>query len=270
LEAHRDNRGVRGMARTKIPVEHSKIGGYTSVIVSFSTGIDSTGTLHWALQNFPKEMIWLLYCDTGAEYPINEQIIPDVAKFLGIKDIILRHPKGFLELLLTERFKFPDAKNRWCTAILKTGVTDKWIRSNRAILGNKVLFLTGERRDESKTRANLPETEYHSTTLWTKRKGDFECHWHRPVLDFEKGKMFEFGKKLKIDPHPCYEYCTRCSCMMCVLMPDRYAAANIKKHPELIKPYIDAELKLGHTWKNKKSLGDLFKSCIDIDDMVEG
>lgn len=255
------------MARTKIPVPSDKIGNYDSVIVSFSSGIDSTGTLYWALENFPREKIWLLYCDTGAEYPINEQIVPDVAKFFGIRYVILRHPKGFLELLLTERFMFPDAKNRWCTAYLKTGVTDKWIRRNRHFLGEKVLFLTGERRDESRSRAKLPETEYHSTTLKTTRKGVFECHWHRPVLDYEKGKMFEWGKALGLEPHPCYEYISRCSCMLCVMMPDKHALENIKRHPEYLKPWLEAEIKLAHTWKHKTSLQDLFDQCLDIDDI---
>ncbi len=258
------------MARTKILVPGEKMYGYTSAIVSFSTGIDSTGVLYWAIKNFPKDKIWLLYCDTGAEYPINDGIVKNISKFLGIKYKILRHPKGFLELLLTERFKFPDAKNRWCTSILKTGVTDKWIRANREELGNKVLFLTGERKDESRSRALLPESEYHSTTLWTKRKGEFECHWHRPVLDYEKGKMFEFGKDLGIGAHPCYEYLPRCSCMICVLMPDRFCKENAKKYPEIIKQFVDAEKEIKHTWKNKKSLEEIFNSCQDIDDIEIG
>ena len=41
---------------------------YTSVIVSYSNGIDSTGALYWALQEFPREKIYLLYCDTGFDY----------------------------------------------------------------------------------------------------------------------------------------------------------------------------------------------------------
>jgi 3'-phosphoadenosine 5'-phosphosulfate sulfotransferase (PAPS reductase)/FAD synthetase len=255
------------MARTKVDVPREKIGNYTSVIVSFSTGIDSTGTLYWATKHFPKEKIWLLYCDTGAEYPINDDTVKKTAEFLGIKHVILKHPKGFLELLLTERFKFPDARNRWCTAILKTGVTDKWIRANRSILGSKVLFLTGERRDESKSRSMLPKIEYHSTTLFTKRKGDFECHWYRPVLDYEKGKMFEFSKELGLQPHPCYEYLTRCSCMLCVLMPDRYCAENIKRYPEIFKQFVEAEKTINHTLKNKKSLESMFEQCMDIDDI---
>ncbi len=31
-------------------------------------------------------------------------------------------------------------------------------------------------------------------TLKTKRIADFTCHWYRPCLDYEKGKMFEQGK----------------------------------------------------------------------------
>ena len=73
-------------------------------------------------------------------------------------------------------------------------VTDKWIRHHREQLGAKCLFLSGERRDESIGREKLPELEYHSTTLKTKRVADFTCHWYRPCLDYEKGKMFERGR----------------------------------------------------------------------------
>lgn len=63
------------MARTKIIPEEGLLSDleYSSVIVSYSDGIDSTGALYWAVQNFPKEKIYLLYCDTGCEYPNNEK-----------------------------------------------------------------------------------------------------------------------------------------------------------------------------------------------------
>lgn len=246
-----------------VPTE--KIGGYTSIIVSYSNGIDSTGALYWALKNFSKEKILLLYCDTGFEYPENIEMFSKTAEFIGVKHTLLQHPKGFLGLLLEERLMFPDMKNRWCTAYLKTGITDKWIRSNRKMLGSKVLFVSGERKDESTGRAKLPEIEYHSTTLWTKRKGDFECHWYRPCLEYEKGKMFERGKELKVEPHFCYEYLSRCSCMGCMFMPDRHVIENIRRYPEEFRKYVAAEIKLKHTWKHKKSLESIFNNCLDID-----
>lgn len=109
------------MARTKILVPQEKQCGYTSVIVSYSTGIDSTGAIYWATQNFAPEKIFLLYCDTGAEYSVNEALFFKTAKVLGLKPILLKAPKDFLYLLLNERLKFPDSKNRWCTAYLKNG-----------------------------------------------------------------------------------------------------------------------------------------------------
>ena len=59
------------MAKTNKIVSEGVQTDYTSVIVSYSNGIDSTGALYWAVKNFPKEKIYLLYCDTGCEYPEN-------------------------------------------------------------------------------------------------------------------------------------------------------------------------------------------------------
>ena len=257
------------MARTNIIVPEGVQTDYSSVIVSFSNGIDSTGALFWALKEFPKEKIFLLYCDTGFEYPENVSMFYKTAKFLGVKPVLLQYRKDFLQLLITERFKFPDMKNRWCTAYLKTNVTDHWIRQNRNILGTKCLFLSGERRDESRGRSKLPEIEYHSTTLKTKRVGDFTCHWFRPCLEYEKGKMFEFGKQLHLEPHFCYEYLDRCSCMACVFMSDKHAIENMKRYPDKMKQYVDAEIKISHTWKKNKSLQNLWNQCMDIDDITE-
>lgn len=259
------------MARTKITPPEGLLSDleYTSVIVSYSNGIDSTGALYWALKHFPKNKIHLLYCDTGCEYTENTALFYRTAAFIGVKPVLLANPKGFLGLLLQERLKFPDIKNRWCTSYLKTAVTDKWIRQNREKLGNKCLFISGERRDESMGRAKLLELEYHSTTLKTKRTGDFTCHWYRPCLDYQKGKMFEFGRELHLDPHPCYEYIGRCSCMFCVLMPDRHAAENIKRYPAIAAEYVRAEIKVNHTWKKARSLQNLFNECLDIDDIDE-
>lgn len=252
------------LTKPKIFSEVKLFGSYTSVIVNYSTGIDSTGALYWAIQNFPREIIFLVYCDTGLEYDINEIIVRQTAQRLGIKYVILRHELGFVGIL-EMRGMFPDSKNRWCTSYLKTDITQKWIRANRHLLGERCLYLTGERKDESTRRAKLPESEIHKTTLKTTRKGIFTCHWHRPVLDYEKGQMFEWGKKLGLDPHPCYEYLTRCSCVACVLMPDKFAIENMRKYPHKFKKLIQAELKNNHTWKKRQSLTELWNiHCEDV------
>ena len=129
-----------------------------------------------------------------------------------------------------------------------------------------MLFLTGERRDESPRRAKLREMEIHRTTLKTERKGKFLCHWHRPVLDYEKGKMFEWGKELGLPPHPCYEYVPRCSCIACIFMPDRHTVENMKRHPERFRELIQAEIRHQHTWKHKTSLQHLWNEVCESED----
>lgn len=260
------------MARTKTVPQEGLLSDleYSSVIVSFSTGIDSTGALYWAVRNFPRRKIYLLYCDTGCEYPENEALFYRTAAAMGVIPVLLKEARGYLGLLLNERHKFPDARNRWCTSYLKTAVTDKWIRRNRGVLGTKCLFVSGERRDESPARAGLPELEYHSTTLKTQRAGSFICHWYRPCLELEKGKMFEQGRQLGLEPHPCYGYVGRCSCMFCMFMPDRHAAENMKRYPGIAEKWVRAEMKVGHRWKNVKSLQEIFNECMDIDDIDEG
>lgn len=259
---------IRNMAKTNIHVIEGLRSDYTSVIVSYSNGIDSTGALYWALQNYDRKKIYLLYCDTGFEYPENNRLFYETAQFLAIKPILLKHPKGFLALLLEERMKWPDIKNRWCTSYLKTGITDKWIRDHRIHLGTKCLFVSGERRDESRSRFKLPDLEFHSTTLKTKRVADFTCHWFRPCLDYEKGKMFGQGKALKLQPHFCYEYLDWCSCMACIFMSDAHAIENIKRYPNEMRKFVEAEIKVAHRWKNKQSLNELWERCLDIDNEI--
>lgn len=47
--------------------------------------------------------------------------------------------------------------------------------------------------------------------------------------------MFEFGQMLGLDPHPCYEYIDRCSCVMCVLAKNAQVVENMKRYPEEMK-----------------------------------
>lgn len=57
--------------------------------------------------------------------------------------------------------------------------------------------------------------------------------------------------------------------MACMFMADRHAIENMKRYPDQIEPYVQAEIKLAHTWKNKKSLAELWERCLDIDDTDE-
>ncbi len=90
---------------------------YTSVIVSYSNGIDSTGALYWAIKNFPKKRYTYSIAKRGANIQKYVSLFYKVAEFIGVKPVLLSDERGFLGLLLNERLKFPDMKNRWCMLI---------------------------------------------------------------------------------------------------------------------------------------------------------
>ncbi len=74
-----------------------------------------------------------------------------------------------------------------------------------------------------------------------------------PSAGLRKGKMFEFGKRLGLDPHPCYEYIDRCSCMMCIFAKNEQVMENMKRHPEAMRKWVDAEAKLGSHGSRKQA-----------------
>ena len=57
--------------------------------------------------------------------------------------------------------------------------------------------------------------------------------------------------------------------MFCVLMPDRHAAENIKRYPEIAAAYVRAEMQINHRWKQAKSLQSVYTECLDIGDIDE-
>lgn len=42
-----------------------------------------------------------------------------------------------------------------------------------------------------------------------------------------------------------------------------------KRYPEEFWRIIEIEQRIGHTWKAKKALKELWNECLDIDDMYE-
>lgn len=84
---------------------------YTSAIVSYSTGIDSTGALYWALSylDSKKTRLFLLYCDTGMEYDINIRLFFETAEKFNMTPVLVKNNEDFMDIL-KKRKMWPDQK----------------------------------------------------------------------------------------------------------------------------------------------------------------
>lgn len=117
---------------------------------------------------------------------------------------------------LATRRLFPqtsaDLSVRWCSAYLKIDVARRAINNDPRFKDAKILFLTGERREESAARSKYSEVEEHACS-GTRRRVD---QW-RMVIDWTEEDVWSIIEKHKIQPHPAYRLgWGRVSCMACI------------------------------------------------------
>jgi len=114
------------------------------------------------------------------------------------------------------RCMFPQKSNdlnvRWCSAYLKIDVAARAIANDPALKDAKILFITGERREESPGRAKLAATELHRTH--GKRR---LVHHYRLVIDHNEQRVWDVIRNAGMVPHPAYRLgWSRLSCMSCI------------------------------------------------------
>lgn len=116
----------------------------------------------------------------------------------------------------TTRRLFPqvsaDLSVRWCSAYLKIDVAKRAINNDPRFKSSKILFLTGERREESTARSKYNEVEEHGCSGTKRRVDQWRC-----VIDWTEQDVWNIIKKYGIVPHPAYRLgWGRVSCMACI------------------------------------------------------
>lgn len=241
---------------------------YDTIIVAFSAGKDSLAlVLLLLLMGVPKEKLELWHHDVdGAEgstlmdWPCTRDYCRKVASALDLK-LYLSWKVGGYEQEMTRheaptagyRFELPgggfqeaggESKNRstrekfpqvaadlsvrWCSAYLKIMVADVALRHQDRFNGRRTLFLTGERAEESASRARYEIFERHRTDRREGRLGRHVDTW-RPVLHWPEPMVWKIIERFQINPHPAYHLgWGRVSCAPCIFgSADQWASLRI-------------------------------------------
>ncbi|HAV1520127.1 TPA: phosphohydrolase [Vibrio parahaemolyticus] len=166
---------------------------------------------------------------------------------------VIETPDGFNELPRPlakpgTRMKYPqqgaDLRTRWCSSELKINVGKRGLTSQDRFLGfdKKVLYITGERREESSNRSkymqlsNTPGVD----TIRGKEgkrvmKPRFVDSW-RNVLHFTEEEVWELIAKYRVIPPVPYRLgWGRSSCMTCIFNGDRIFATLLAYFPERVE-----------------------------------
>jgi 3'-phosphoadenosine 5'-phosphosulfate sulfotransferase (PAPS reductase)/FAD synthetase len=249
-----------------------KLGDHSGIAISISGGKDSQ-TIIGVIMQMVKEQgyggpVVAIHADTGAEWPqslghcellCRHYGIPfEVAvPFRALPDHIERRCKMMAEQTPVGKPGWPSPAQRYCTSDCKRGPIQKAVRLlSKQSLGPRILAVTGERREESRHRAVLPEIDIDKALSCAGR----EVIQYRPILDFTLEQVWTHIKGTGLPRHVAYDLGNdRLSCAICMLATNADIRRGAKACPCLAQRYLGIEEKYGFTFKHKKSLKEILK-----------
>lgn len=151
------------------------------------------------------------------------------------------------------RLMFPQtgsiSNGRWCSSKVKKEPSGAAICGDPRFESATILIASGERREESATRARYAEVEAHHTTT-RRRRVD---HWRVAINDTEH-EVWESLRRYGIIPAPCYYLgFSRFSCFTCVFLQQEWLAVRTLD-PARFAKISDYERLFGKTIKQGVSV----------------
>lgn len=264
---------------------------YDRIVVSFSGGKDSTAALLDLFERGvmrEKVELWHQRVDGDGprmmDWPVTEDYCRAVALALGVRIRFQWREGGFEREMLRKstptapmhfereigpaqvvggrgplgtRLKFPqvspDLSVRWCSAYLKIDVARSAFSNDPEFAEGQYLFVTGERREESPSRAKYAEIEKYKASSAARRVDQW-----RSVIDWPESKVWEIMARWRVRPHPAYYLgWGRVSCALCIFGdPDQWASAR-ELLPRQFAEVAAYEKEFGVTIQRKESVTEL-------------
>lgn len=232
-------------------------------VVSVSGGKDSTATLLLAVER-NVENIRAVFMDTGNEHEATyeylsyledstglkiERIKADASRLIENRRKIITedwtdpdsisqalehlHPTGipFLDHAIAFGF-FPAHGARWCTNYLKVSVFRNQVVLPALAEGADLTSWQGVRRDESRARSCLEESEF----LTRDDKTGAEAWIYRPILDWKAEDCFAMIQRHGLKPNPLYKLgFSRVGCMPCIMNKKAEIALMAERFPDHVE-----------------------------------
>jgi len=199
--------------------------------INVSGGKDSTALLLWTLDDELPNCRYV-YADTQHEHPLVYEYMTYLEEKTGVK-IERVQSEGFLELC-KRKGRFPSVKARFCTEDLKVRPLAEYMDAAEPNTADDPhMVWVGIRREESPSRANLPEVMY-SNFKYPPRITSYQLR-HHPLLDLVASEVFDLHRKHGIKPNPLYQMgMHRVGCFPCILSRRAELKTLFKVAPEVV------------------------------------
>ena len=256
---------------------------YQHIVLAISGGKDSLACLLKLIEDGQRDKIILLHHDIDADsrnlfdWPVTPSYVQALADYFDLplvssgriggfegelnkanavsgayfwhpadsNDVIVSDYQGKAQTRRRMPAKSANLAVRWCSQFLKIDLGHKYIRAT--FTDTSVLFVTGERRQESANRAKYKEFEPHRTNSQSRTVDHY-----RPVIDWDEREVWTIIEKHSINPHPAYKLgWGRLSCMCCIFGSNNQWASVRQIAPSNFQNIADMEQDFQHTIDNK-------------------
>ncbi len=220
----------------------------TRIVVGFSGGVTSAWCAGWALRNFPREEVVLLWHDTKAEHPDTYRFIKEMANALEMP-ITERSDGRSLDQVFEDHHAMASSRMGFCSEELKVIPGRKFMEE---------LALSGV--DEVERVFGFSPLEWKRIQRYTMygEQGGWKVRFPVAEEKVTKQECADWCMSLGVRPSAMYEWSDHANCVGCVKGGKAYWLAVKKNEPAIFEQRKQQETFFGHQmFKGYVSLADL-------------
>jgi 3'-phosphoadenosine 5'-phosphosulfate sulfotransferase (PAPS reductase)/FAD synthetase len=266
------------------------------VIVQYSGGKDSQGSLIWAVNTYKKENVIAVFSDTGWESEMTYKHIKETTDILGVKLVTVRSKKHKNMLgMVKAKKRWMSPKARFCTEELKIIPFIDWLLDEHKA---SALIVQGIRANESAARSKMLKGcnlfKYYKVPYKYDKKGKAKYHSYRkkdvlkfletyddsiqrPMFNKTGQEVIDYIHENNQTPNPLYKMgMDRVGCFPCIMITQPQLKEFNKRFPERLQEIVKLELEFNSTFFSKGKIpkhacsNKSFPNMNDIIKYVEG
>ncbi len=206
------------------------------VVGGVSGGVTSAWCAGWALRNYPREEVMLLWHDTKEEHPDTYRFLREMSAALGLPITERSDGRSVTELFYDEGF-LGNNQNAMCSRVLKREQGDRYVRELK-VQGFQVVRVFGfSAREADRIQRAWAEGE----------AGGYEVRFPVAETGTTKQQCADWCNcEMGVRPSAMYEWAEHANCIGCVKGGRAYWLAVHEHHPDVFYERADLEEQFGH------------------------